>query len=105
MPRDRLSRSIPVLAALLVLSEPTSGFSQTEAAQDRSGMERCYGVVPAGENDGIDGRDAPGTSTVDYQGNAWVWVEAGTCLRMALPVQPDGSPRRGAIEPISRDRP
>ena len=33
--------------------------------------ERCYGVAPAGENDGIDGREAAGTSTVDFQGNAW----------------------------------
>jgi uncharacterized membrane protein len=72
------------------------------AAQDQ---ERCYGVAPAGLNDGIDEREAPGTSTVDYQGNAWMWVPAGTCLTMALPVQPDGTPRRGAPQPLDRDRP
>jgi uncharacterized membrane protein len=67
--------------------------------------ERCYGVAPAGENDGIDGREAAGTSTVDFQGNAWVAVPAGTCLTMPLPVQPDGTPRRGALEPLDRDPP
>ena len=67
--------------------------------------ERCYGVAPAGENDGIDGREAAGTSTVDFQGNGWVSVPAGTCLTMPLPVQPDGTPRRGALEPLDRDPP
>jgi uncharacterized membrane protein len=67
--------------------------------------ERCYGVARAGENDGIDGREAAGTSTVDFQGNAWAWVPAGTCLTTPLPVQPDGTPRRGALEPLVRDPP
>ena len=71
------------------------------SAQD----ERCYGVAPAGENDGLDRREAPGTSTVDFQGDAWVTVPAGTCLTMPLPVQPDGTPRRGALEPLDRDPP
>jgi uncharacterized membrane protein len=65
--------------------------------------ERCYGVVPAGENDGIGAREAPGTSTVDYQGDAWVSLPVGECVRRALPVQPDGTPRRGALEPLDRD--
>lgn len=65
--------------------------------------ERCYGVALAGENDGVGDEDAPGTSTVDYQGDAWVWVDAGACLIMPLPTQPDGTPRRGALEPLDRD--
>ena len=74
-------------------------------AQDDGGKERCYGVAKAGQNQGIDTRTAPGSSTVDYQGNAWVQVPAGTCSRITLPVQPDGTPRRGAIQPLDRDRP
>jgi uncharacterized membrane protein len=65
--------------------------------------ERCYGVALAGENDGIGTRAAPGTSTVDYQGDAWVLLPVGACVRCALPVQPDGTPRRGALEPLDRD--
>ena len=57
------------------------------------------------ENDGIAAREAPGTSSVDYQGNAWVAVPAGTCLTMPVPVQADGTPRRGSLEPLDRDRP
>jgi uncharacterized membrane protein len=67
--------------------------------------ERCYGVAPAGQNQGIGPREAPGSSSVDFQGDAWVMVPDGSCLTMALPVQPDGTPRRGAPEPLDRDRP
>ena len=62
-------------------------------------------MARAEANDGLDRREAPGSSTVDFQGNAWVLVPAGTCLTMPLPVQPDGTPRRGALEPLDRDRP
>ena len=67
--------------------------------------ERCYGVAPAGRNDGLDAREVPGTSTIDFQGNAWILVPDGTCLTQPVPVQPDGTPRRGALEPLDRDRP
>jgi uncharacterized membrane protein len=70
-----------------------------------SADERCYGVAPAGENQGIGPREAPGSSSVDYQGDAWVMVPDGTCLTRALPVQSDGTPRRGSPEPLDRDRP
>ncbi|HRO10507.1 DUF2282 domain-containing protein [Amaricoccus sp.] len=90
----------PVRIAALVLA---AGMTATLAAAQE--QERCYGVALAGENDGIGAESAPGTSTVDYQGDAWILVPAGSCLTMALPVQPDGTPRRGALEPLDRDRP
>ena len=67
--------------------------------------ERCYGVAAAGANDGIGSADKPGGATVAFQGDAWVWVPRGTCLTIALPVQPDGTPRRGALQPLERDLP
>ena len=82
--------------AALGLVAGTAAFAQDE---------RCYGVARAGQNDGIAAREAPGTSSVDYQGNAWVAVPAGTCLTMPVPVQADGTPRRGSLEPLDRDRP
>lgn len=64
--------------------------------------EKCYGVSMAGENDckAGAGTTCAGTSTVDYQGNAWTMVEAGTCMDMELP---DG--RMGSLEPLDRDLP
>ncbi len=51
------------------------------------GQERCYGVALAGENDCAagPGTSCQGTSTVDFQGNAWTYVEEGTCTDIETP--------------------
>ena len=50
-------------------------------------MEKCYGVALAGKNDckAGAGTSCAGTSKVDYQGNAWKHVAAGTCTTMKTP--------------------
>ncbi|WP_193142525.1 MULTISPECIES: DUF2282 domain-containing protein [unclassified Meridianimarinicoccus] len=65
-------------------------------------QEKCYGVSLAGENDCAagPGTTCAGTSTVDYQGNAWTLVAKGTCTEMKLP---DG--RMGSLEALDRDLP
>lgn len=65
-------------------------------------QEKCYGVSLAGENDCAAGAGTTcaGTSTVDYQGNAWTLVDAGTCETMELP-----DDRMGSLEPLDRDLP
>ncbi len=68
-------------------------------------QERCYGIALAGQNDGIGTRAAPGTSERDYQGDAWTLVPAGSCMTTRLPPQADGTPRRGALDPLTRDVP
>ncbi len=69
--------------------------------------EKCYGVSLAGQNDCAAGAgtSCAGTSTVDYQGNAWTLVDAGTCAEIELPVMADGKARQGSLEPIERDLP
>lgn len=65
-------------AAALLAAAPSS-------AQDReTPRERCYGIALAGQNDCAagPGTTCAGTSTVNYQGNAWKYVDAGTCVRM-----------------------
>ena len=64
--------------------------------------EKCFGVALAGENDcsAGPGTNCAGTSTVDYQGNAWKLVPKGTCLTMELPDE-----RMGALEALDRDLP
>ena len=83
----------------------TAALILAATAASAQAQDKCYGVALAGKDQGIGNGDAPGTSKVDFQGDAWVMVPAGTCLTMALPVQPDGTPRRGALEPLDRDRP
>lgn len=64
--------------------------------------EKCYGIAKAGQNDCAAGAGTTcaGTSTVDYQGNAWKYVDKGTCTSMEM----DGG-RKGSLEPLSRDLP
>lgn len=69
------------------------------SAQD---LEECYGISLAGENDCAagPGTSCEGTSTVDYQGNAWTLVPAGTCETIELP-----GDRKGSLTPLERDLP
>lgn len=83
-----------LLGAVVVVTAATT-------AAEAQSREKCFGVAKAGKNDGL--ASGSGKSTVDYQGNAWVWVPAGTCATTPLPVQADGTPRRGAIQPLARD--
>lgn len=50
-------------------------------------MDKCYGVALAGKNDckAGAGTTCAGTSKVDYQGNAWTHVAAGTCVSIKTP--------------------
>ncbi|MFN3232608.1 MAG: DUF2282 domain-containing protein [Alphaproteobacteria bacterium] len=90
--------AVLVAAALTTALSATAG-SLPAAAAD---MEKCYGVSLAGENDCAagPGTTCAGTSTIDYQGNAWKLVPSGTCTTMELP-----GDRVGSLEPIDRDNP
>lgn len=74
----------------------------------RADRERCYGISRAGHNDcAAIGTRGPGTSEVDYQGNAWAYVPRDACARygegdgaFALPDE-----RKGSLEPLGRDLP
>ncbi len=70
-------------------------------------QEKCFGVSLAGENDCAagPGTTCAGTSKVDYQGNAWTLVPAGTCAEIELPTMADGTPREGSLEALERDLP
>lgn len=78
--------------------------------------EKCFGISLAGDNDCAagPGTTCAGTSTVDYQGNAWTLVPAGTCTeyssdateaKFKLPPLPDGKVREGSLEKLDRDLP
>ncbi|MBF9051301.1 DUF2282 domain-containing protein [Roseobacter sp. HKCCD9010] len=68
-------------AAAAVLTAHGTAPAQAQA------QEKCFGISLAGENDCAagPGTTCAGTSTVDYQGNAWTFVPAGTCADVELP--------------------
>lgn len=51
------------------------------AMEDAAAKEKCFGVAMAGKNDCAagPGTTCAGTSVVDYQGNAWKYVEEANC--------------------------
>ncbi|WP_321333749.1 DUF2282 domain-containing protein [Breoghania sp.] len=69
------------------------------AAQEQ---EKCYGIALAGQNDckAGPGTTCAGTSSVDYQGNAWKLVPKGTCQSVELP-----GDRVGSLVELERDLP
>lgn len=74
--------------------------AQVGPAAAQEAKEKCFGVSLAGKNDCAAGAGTTcaGTSKVDYQGNAWSLVPAGTCTTMELP---EG--RMGSLEKLDRD--
>ena len=81
--------------------------AQTTTPAAAADGEKCFGVSLAGQNDCAagPGTTCAGTSAVDYQGNAWKLVDAGTCESTELPATADGAPRMGSLEPLKRDLP
>lgn len=94
-----MSNVMKTVAVAGAVAAALSAHATTAVAMEK---EKCYGVSLAGKNDCAagPGTTCAGTSTVDYQGNAWTLVDAGTCTEMDLP---DG--RMGSLEPLERDLP
>lgn len=74
-------------AAMLAACGPGGKAAQEPAAEangtgtEIAEREKCFGVALKGQNDckAGPGTTCAGTSTVDYQGNAWKYVDAGSC--------------------------
>lgn len=83
------------LAGSLASALATAAFAGPVSEEYMSGKEKCYGVALAGQNDCAagPGTTCAGTATMDYQGNAWKAVPAGTCTTMNV----DG--HMGSLEP------
>jgi uncharacterized membrane protein len=81
-----------------------TGLATTAHAMEN---EKCLGGSLAGENDCAagPGTTCAGSSTVDYQGNAWTLVPTGTCESIELPAMADGSARMGSLEALDRALP
>lgn len=94
-----MSTTLKTVAIAGAVATALSAHATTASAAEK---EKCYGVSLAGQNDckAGAGTTCAGSSTVDYQGNAWSLVDAGTCAEIELP---DG--RMGSLEELDRDLP
>ncbi|MFT7289292.1 MAG: putative membrane protein [Halieaceae bacterium] len=90
--------NIGKIAGLALAAGIAAGLSITPAVAGSGAMEKCYGVAKAGENDCAagPGTSCAGTSTRDYQGDAWKLVEKDSCETMDTPKG------KGSLEPVKR---
>lgn len=79
-----MSALIKTTAAAAALAAAATLSLSATAAQAAGAKEKCYGVALAGKNDCAagPGTSCAGTSTVDYQGNAWKFVDKGECVKI-----------------------
>lgn len=99
-----MSKSVKTLAIASAIAAAVAG---TATITHASTKEKCFGVSMAGQNDCAagPGTTCAGSSTVDYQGNAWTLVDEGTCMSIELPAMDDGTMRKGSLEVLERDLP
>lgn len=85
-------------AGLAISASLVVGLPSGPAAAEKTPMEKCYGVAKAGQNDCAagPGTSCAGTSTRDYQGDAWKLVAKGSCEKTATPKG------KGSLAPIKR---
>ena len=75
------------IAGITMSAGIAAGLASAPASAAKQEMEKCYGVAKAGKNDCAagPGTSCAGTSTRDYQGNAWKLVAKGACLTTKTP--------------------
>jgi len=63
----------------------------------RGRKDKCYGIALSGENDckAGAGTSCEGTSTTDFQGNAWTYAPKGSCKFIETP---NGAASLSALE-------
>ena len=95
-----MKKSTMLLASALVTAATLATADIAKAEK----MEKCYGVSLAGENDCAagPGTTCAGTSTINYQGNAWRLVPAGTCEVTTITAA-DGREITGRLTALTRD--
>lgn len=91
------AKSIAGIAGLALTAGIPAGLATTPVAA-QGAKEKCYGIALAGKNDCAagPGTSCAGTSTRDYQGNAWKYVDKGTCTSIETPKG------KGSLTPIDR---
>lgn len=91
------TKSIAGIAGLALTAGIAAGLATSPIAA-QSSVEKCYGISLAGKNDCAagPGTSCAGTSTRDYQGNAWKYVKKDTCTTIKTPKG------NGSLTPIRR---
>ena len=95
--RTFVSSALLASAVATAIASVATAAPLTKAEGDAAtaaGKEKCFGVALKGQNDCAAGAGTTcqGTSTVDFQGNSWKFVQHGTCTSITVPGGKTGSP-------------
>jgi len=92
------NNSITRMVGFALAASITAGLATARVAAQKQPMEKCYGIAKAGKNDCAagPGTSCAGSSTRDYQGNAWKLVPKGSCEKTETPKG------KGSLTPIER---
>jgi len=90
-----LAGAVSTALATLAAAGPLTK-AEVDAATSAK-KEKCFGVALKGQNDCAagPGTTCQGTSTTDFQGNAWKFVQGGTCAGITLP-----NGKMGSLKPV-----
>jgi uncharacterized membrane protein len=96
MSKSTVGAAVLAGAVATALASMATAAPLTKAEGDAAvaaGKQKCYGVALKGQNDCAagPGTTCQGTSTVDFQGNAWKFVRGGTCTLIVVPGGKHGS--------------
>lgn len=91
MKQVNVNRTVSAAALALAMGAALTLAAAPVAAQSGA-KEKCFGVSMKAKNDCAagPGTTCAGTSKVDYQGNAWKYVPAGTCAKTTSVTSPTG---------------
>ena len=87
---QNMTKASLIASALMGVAALAMTQSASAGEKAKGAKEKCYGVALKGKNDCAAGAgtSCAGSSTVDYQGNAWKLVAAGKCTKMGGTLTP-----------------
>jgi len=78
------AKAIAGSAVVAVAALAASGAYAQQAPAPEFAFEKCLGVAAAGKNDCETATNScAGTSSLDHQADAWIYVPSGTCAKIA----------------------
>jgi uncharacterized membrane protein len=85
-----LAAAVAAVPALGASAEMEKMMKEADEAIAAGKMEKCFGIALKGQNDCAagEGTTCAGSSTADYQGNAFKLVPAGSCTTTQTPNGP-----------------
>ncbi len=96
---NNIKNKVAVTAALTGILALGLGTQSEEVLAGKEGMEKCAGIVKAGQNDcGTSAHDCAGMAKTDGDSEEWIYVPAGTCEKIVGATLKEAAPSASVEE-------